>query len=700
MEREKRTRNIIAAPFYWVVDYLRYGENTSIVIISIIIGILGGFGAIGFRLLIDTIQLLVIRQAGTNILSRLAELHWAYLLVLPGLGCFLVVGLVNLFAREAKGHGVPEVMEAVAIHGGRIRPRVIGIKSLASAICIATGGSIGREGPIVQIGSAIGSAFGQWLRLPKEKLRVLVGCGAAAGIAATFNAPVAGVLFAVEIILGNYAITTLTPLILSSVIATVVCHAFPAITGGDIRAFAIPFEYSLVSAWEIPFFFLLGVAAASMSVCFIVSVYKTEDFFDWLKMPMLLKGLLGGICLGVIFLILTSFTGQAHCYGIGYETIEMVLEGKIIWYLLIVLIAAKLLATAVTLGSGGSGGIFAPALFIGAVMGGAFGYGLEHLFPATIPIKSGAYALVGMGAVVAGVTQAPITAIIIIFELTGDYQIMLPLMISCVISSLITSRIKRNSIYTEKLSRRGINLHLGVEARIMESTKVRELMQEDVLTIDVKAGFQEVLDNMLDGDIMELYVTDEIGSLQGIIALNDVKAVLAEATLQRVVIAADLMETNVMYVLPETNILACINKFGSGETGELPVVSDTQSKKLLGVVTRRSVFHLYDREVLRQGAMGLKYISGSEEEREDFVDIAEDHTVAAIPVTNGMRGRSLRELDLRARFNVNVISIKGSRHDYPGSISKFPDPDQKLKRRDSIVIVGPKPEIERMKREL
>ena len=160
------------------------------------------------------------------------------------------------------------------------------------------------------------------------------------------------------------------------------------------------------------------------------------------------------------------------------------------------------------------------------------------------------------------------------------------------------------------------------------------------------------------------------------------------------------METNVMYVLPETNILACINKFGSGETGELPVVADTQSKKLLGVVTRRSVFHLYNREVLRQGAMGLKYISSSEEEREDFVDIAEDHTVAVIPVTNGLRGRSLRELDLRARFNVNVISIKGSRYDQPGSISKFPDPDQTLSRRDSVVIVGPKPEIERMKREL
>jgi CIC family chloride channel protein len=695
---EKRNR---AVPFLRAFDYLRLGENTSIVIISTVIGILGGFGAIGFRMLIDGLQKLTIQKSGTAILERLAELHWMQLLMLPAVGGLVVGLLVYLFAREAKGHGVPEVMEAVALRGGRIRPRVIGIKSLASAICISTGGSIGREGPIVQIGSAIGSAVGQRLRMSQEKMRVLVGCGAAAGIAATFNAPVAGVLFAIEIILGSYAITTLTPLILSSVIATVICHAFPAITGGNVRAFSIPFEYSLVSAWEIPFFFLLGAAAAFVSLAFIVGTYRMEDLFKRLKLPDPFKAMIGGLCLGALFLAMPLVTGYAHCYGIGYQTIEMVLEGKIIWYVLLLLIAFKLFATTVTLGSGGSGGIFAPSLFLGAVMGGAFGFGLESFFPASIPVKSGAYALVGMGAVVAGTTHAPITAILIIFELTGDYQIMLPLMISCVISSLIASRLKRDSIYTEKLSRRGINLHLGLEAKIMESTLVRDLMLTDVAVIDIKASFQKVLSRMLDEHIQELFVTDEKGTLKGIITLNDVKTVINEADLEQVVIAADLMESAYKFVTPDTTVLACMNKFGASDTGELPVVQDEKSRKLMGMITRRSIFLLYNREVLRQGTLGLKYVSGAEaEERKDFVEIAEDHTVSVLPVTEEMKGRSLRELDLRARFNVNVVSIKGRRFQYRTSGSNAPDPDQRLRDSDSLVVVGPEVAIERMKKEL
>jgi CIC family chloride channel protein len=690
-----------AAPFLRAFDYLRLGENTSIVIISTFIGILGGFGAIGFRMLIGGLQNLAIQKSGTNILERLAELHWFHLLFLPAIGGLVVGLLVYFFAREAKGHGVPEVMEAVALRGGRIRPRVIGVKALASAVCISTGGSIGREGPIVQIGSAIGSMVGQRLRMSQEKMRVLVGCGAAAGIAATFNAPVAGVLFAIEIILGSYAITTLTPLILSSVIATVICHAFPAITGGNVRAFSIPFKYSLVSAWEIPFFFILGAVAAFVSLAFIFGTYRMEDLFNRLKLPDPFKTMIGGLCLGALFVAMPFVSGYAHCYGIGYQTIEMVLEGEIIWYVLLLLVFFKLFATTVTLGSGGSGGIFAPSLFLGAVMGGAFGFGLESFFPASIPVKSGAYALVGMGAVVAGTTHAPITAILIIFELTGDYQIMLPLMISCVISTLIASRLKRDSIYTEKLSRRGVNLHLGLEAKIMESTLVRDLMQTDVAVIAITASFQDVLSRMLDEHIQELFVTDETGALKGIITLNEVKTVINEADLEQVIIAADLMETAYKFVTPDTTVLACMNKFGASDTGELPVVRDAKSRKLVGVITRRSIFLLYNREVLRQGTLGLKYVSGAGgEERKDFIEIAEDHTVSVLPVTEGMNGRSLRELDLRARYNVNVVSIKGRRFEYRRPDSDVPDPDQHLRRSDSLVVVGPKVAIERMKEEL
>ncbi len=683
------------------IEYLRLGGNTAVIITATLIGLAGGFGAVGFRLLIDGLQHLAIGATGTDILDRLAELHWLHLLLVPAIGGVLVNALVQRFAREAKGHGVPEVMEAVALHGGRIRPRVVAVKSLASALCIATGGSVGREGPIVQIGSALGSTVGQLLRIPHDRLRVMVGCGAAAGIAATFNAPVAGVMFAIEIILGNYAITTLTPLIISSVIATVVCHAFPAITGGNVRAFSIPFEYSLVSAWEIPTFFVLGAFAGFVALAFVYVLYAMEDLFDWIRWHAVVKGALGGLTLGAIYLGMPWLTGYSHAYGIGYQTIEMALGSELTWQALVLLIGFKLLATSLTIGSGGSGGIFAPSLFLGAMAGGAFGMAVEAIFPATISINSGAYALVGMGTVVAATTHAPITAILIIFELTGSYQIILPLMISCVIASLLASRIKRDSIYTQKLSRRGVNLHLGLEASIMESTQVRDLMITDLPAVNVRAGFHEVLGRMLDAHIQELYVTDDEGGLQGVITLNDVKAVINEADLDEVLIAADLMETKFSWVTPESTLLDCMNKFGVNGTGELPVVEDGQSRKLVGIVTHRSLFLLYNREVLRQGTLGLKYVHATDNgQRSDYVEIAEDHCVSVVPVTNGMVGRTLRELDLRARFHVNVVSVKAHRYEHSCPDCDVPDPDERLKRSDTLVLVGPQEEVERLKREL
>jgi len=669
-------------------------------VLSVLVGILGGFGAIGFRLLIDGLQSLAIQKTGTTILERLAELHWAHLLLLPAVGGLLVNFLVHYFAREAKGHGVPEVMEAVALQGGRIRKRVVAIKALASALCLATGGSVGREGPIVQIGSAMGSTLGQWLRLPQNRLRLLVACGAAAGIAATFNAPVAGVMFAIEIILGNYAITTLTPLILSSVVATVVCHAFPALTGGNVRAFNIPFKYSLQSVWEIPGFLLLGGLAALVSLAFIVSLYWFEDLFDRFKIPALVKGALGGLVLGIIYLTMPYVTGASHCYGIGYQSIEMALRHELAWHALALLVVIKLVSTGLTIGSGGSGGIFAPSLFLGAMLGGLFGTGVQAVFPDSIPIHSGAYALVGMGAVVAGTTHATITAMLIIFELTGDYQIMLPLMISCVIAALITTRLKKDSIYTQKLSRRDVELHLGVEATIMENTAVRDLMHTEVPAVRDTAGFREVVHRMLDENIEDLYVTNEKGELQGVITLSDVKAVLNESGLDYVLIAADLMDRQFQSVTPEHTLLECIDKFAAGGEDQLPVVEDQATRKLVGLVTHRSIFLLYNREVLKKGSLGLKYVHAAEDEKgSDYVELAEGHCLSVIPVTRAMVGHTLRDLDLRARYHVNVVSIRTNRYGQSLPDCDVPDPGQELQASDALVLVGPKTAIEKIRRE-
>jgi CIC family chloride channel protein len=691
----KHIQKSIRTAIWTVAGYFHLSENAILVLLAVVVGLAGGFGAIGFRALIDGLQSLTAGGSGASLLESLASLPWYYLLLLPAAGGLVVGPLVHFLAPEARGHGVPEVMEAVALHGGRIRPRVVGVKSLASALTITTGGSVGREGPIVQIGSAIGSSLGQFLELRHDRMRVLVGCGAAAGIAATFNAPVAGVLFAIELILGSYAITTLTPLIISSVVATVVCHAFPGITGGDVRAFEIDFVFSLVSAWELPMYFALGIAAALVAWFFMKTLFFSESLFAAVPIPPWLKAPVGGLALGSMILLSSRAFGGAHIFGIGYESIEMAMGGGIVWWGLLGLIGLKILATSVTLGSGGSGGIFAPSLFLGAMAGGAFGIGVHALFPA-VTAHPGAYALVGMGAVVAGTTHAPITAIIILFELTGDYEIILPIMIACVLANLITSRISRDSIYTEKLRRRGVKLRQGLDYSIIESSKVSGIILENPPTVAADENINHVLHHFLDSHVMEVYVLDDDGGLMGVIHLNNVIGLIRESGVGDTFIAADVMERDFPTVLPESTLSEVFRKFGTCHLDELPVVEDTSDGpgKLLGTITRRAVFVHYNREILRQNALGLKFVyEGADEDSRMSLGLPKDNEVKVLHVPEAMVGRTLKELDIRARFNVSILAVRSHRYD-PTTDSDIPSPDRVLKRNETLILVGRHRDIE------
>ncbi|RME27446.1 MAG: chloride channel protein, partial [Candidatus Zixiibacteriota bacterium] len=402
-------------------------------ILAVFVGLATGLGAIGFILLIQYFNKLffgltdqILMETAGDILST--NLHF-WLPLIPMVGGLLVGPIVYNYAAEARGHGVPEVMNAVARLGGIIRPRVAVAKSIASAICIGSGGSAGREGPIVQIGAALGSTIGQMFRMSGDRVKVLVGCGAAAGIAAVFNAPIAGVLFSLEVILGDFAIKTFGPVILSSVFASVVTRSY----FGDHPAFAVP-AYSLASAWEIPLYMVMGVLIGGVAVSFTVSLDRLEDVFEKLKMPNWTKPGLGGLLLGILAIFYPQILAD------GYDTIRLTLFGNMTLFVMVILIFAKMLATGLTLGSGNSGGIFAPSLFMGAATGGAFGVIVNHLFPGATATP-GAYALVGMAGMVAGATHAPITAMLIVFEMTSDYRIILPLMVTVVLSTLVASKL-------------------------------------------------------------------------------------------------------------------------------------------------------------------------------------------------------------------------------------------------------------------
>ena len=434
----------------WTKVWLRASflpEQNYLIILSVVVGVLTGLGSVGFIYVLDAVASFA-RGPVAGLLSRFGP---AQLVLLPALGGLLVGPIVHRFAREAKGHGVPEVMTALASRGGVIRKRVVTVKVIASSLTIGFGGAAGREGPMVQIGSAIGSTVGQWTHLTANNVRTLVTCGAAGGIAATFNAPIAAAIFSMEVLTGRIH-TDFLLVLLTSLSSCMIARHFL----GNFPAFTSP-VYDLVSPAELPLYFFMGVLIGVAAIGYIKLLYRSEDLFGAWAFPDYLKPAVGGLLVGVILRYFPEI------YGAGFPAVESALWVRFPWELLLMLFAAELLANCATLGSGGSGGVFAPSLYMGAMLGGAFGSLVHVMFPAWTA-GSGAYAMVGMAAFFAAAAKAPTTSILILFEMTNDYRIMLPLMAATVGSVYVSHLFFPFTIYTLKLHRRGIDFPHREEA--------------------------------------------------------------------------------------------------------------------------------------------------------------------------------------------------------------------------------------------
>jgi CIC family chloride channel protein len=559
-----------------LLDRWQPPETGVLIATALVVGLGGGLGAVIFRWLINSfthISFDVMRD-------WLAFMGPAYVIVVPAIGGLFVGPMIYFFAREAKGHGVPEVMEAIALRGGRIRPVVVVVKSLASSLCIGSGGSVGREGPIVQIGSALGSTLGQLLKLSDERVRNLVACGAAAGIAATFNAPIAGVIFALEIILGEFSVGYFSTVVVSSVTASVVGR----IAFGNVPAFAVP-QYSLVSPWELVLYVLLGGIAGLVALLFVRTLYWAEDLFDAWHFPEYVKPVAGGLFVGGIGFYFP------HVFGVGYPAIEDALLDKMLLGTMGLLILAKVLATSLTIGSGGSGGVFAPSLFIGAMVGGAFGT-LAHQMLPDVTAAPGAYALVGMAAVFAGAAHAPITAIIILFEMTNDYRIILPLMLASVVSVLLSQRLYRESIYTLKLARRGVRLEHGRDVDVMQGVLVGEAMTTDLETVDADLSLVD-----LDRAFHETHhhgfpVLDANGELFGVVTVQDLEHAKERRTIKELRVR-DIATRRVLVAHPDEPVWAALKRLGTRDVGRLPVVDRQNPRRLVGLIRRYDIVRAY-----------------------------------------------------------------------------------------------------------
>jgi chloride channel protein, CIC family len=590
-EHSQPQRNLFQHLSRWL-DSFQPPETVVLIGTALLVGLGTGAGAILFTWMINLMN----RFFFGWLKDQLPFLGEGILILAPMLGGLVVGPLIYFFAKEAKGHGVPEVMEAVALKGGRIRPVVAVIKSVASAVTIGSGGSAGREGPIVQIGSALGSTVGQVLKMSDERIRNLVACGAAGGIAATFNAPIAGVLFALEVILGDFSARYFSTVVVSAVTASVVSR----IAFGNAPAFLV-MPYELVSPWELLLYALMGVLAAFVAVAFVWVLYRVEDLFDaWQRFPEYLKAAIGGALLGllgIIFVRIDASLGLAvpgqpvAFFDGGYEAINWALAGQGTALVLLALVAFKILATSLTIGSGGSGGVFAPSLFIGAMLGGAFGQVAHSLFP-QLTASSGAYALVGMAALFAGAARAPITAVLIIFEMTNDYRIILPLMLATVVSTLLAEHLNKESIYSLKLVRRGIRLERGQDIDVMQGVLVSEAMTTEMDTVSADLELPELELLFAETHRHGFPVLDGRGELLGIVTLQDLARAKEQGSLAGRKVG-DIATRSVLSVYPDEPMWVALKRLSTRDVGRLPVVDRQNPRRLLGLIRRNDIVRAY-----------------------------------------------------------------------------------------------------------
>jgi len=450
------------------------GSRSGLFLLALVVGVGSGLGAVAFRYLIYFFTWAATGHSQFGQQGRVSSAHlpWlgpGFLVVIPVIGGLLYGPLIYRFAREARGHGVPEVMIAVADNGGRIRPQVSVVKAVASAVCIGVGGSVGREGPIVQIGSALASGLGQQVKMPENRLRILVACGAAGGIAATFNAPITGVFFGVEIILREFSIDALFTVMLAAMIADITAIPFlgdkPFLSGFPAGiVLHHPRNYLLVA--------VLAVIAALMGLAFKAVLYKTEDLWDflWKGRPEWARPAVGGIALGLLLLAIPQM------YGVGYPVMYKATAGSYALWFLVVLAFGKIAACSLTIGIGGSGGVFAPSLFIGVTSGMAYGEIVHHIFGAAAG-QPALYAVVAMGAVFASAARAPLTSLASVVELTGDFALTLPVMLAVAIASTISRGLSYGTIYTTKLLRRGTDIDRATPWRALQDLKVADAMR-------------------------------------------------------------------------------------------------------------------------------------------------------------------------------------------------------------------------------
>ena len=562
------------------------------IVIAAFIGILSGLAIIVFREAVELVHELLF--AGGYEALGIARGGWRSLLLplLPMAGVTLLIPLSLAFPGRVNGYGFTGFLRRVNLENGVIRARNIFIKIIATALTIGSGNSAGVEGPIAQIGGALGSQVGQRFRVSGKRMKVYIAAGCAGGIAGIFNAPLAGMFFAAEIVLlGTYEISSFSALVIASALSTVVSRAYY----GEIPAFSIP-DYTIVNAFvELPLYTIMAIIVGVTAVLHIRFFYLIRDRFQSLPLHPQIKPLLGALLVGLIGIFFPQVMGD------GYNYIAKALAGDTLVWRMMVLVFLKSLATAITLGSGGAGGVFAPSLFIVSVLGGAFG-GIVHHFLPESTATAGAYATVGIGAFLAATTHAPLTAIFLLFEMTGNYMIIIPVMLTAVRGTVTASWLYNDSIDTVEFTREGIDIHEGREVAIMKSVKVGKAITEDFDFISENANINQLLELFRYArNSFYFPVINHKGLMVGVVSMQDVKTILHSEQERVCHLVGSICTRDVIMLTPDTNLCDAMKLFDIKGIDEIPVVEALEEPWVLGMLKRQDVLAAYNHEMLKRG---------------------------------------------------------------------------------------------------
>ena len=663
-----------------VVRTLRTDPTSQLMVLGAVIGLFSGLVAGGFDWAIQQVGIWVL---GSSEPSAARPLGLAPLYG-PILGGIVAGVAIRWGTRRGQPASISDVIDATCNRGGSLSLRNGAATALGAVAAVGGGQSGGREGPVVQLSAAVASHLCRRVGVPPNRARVLVAAGAAAGIAASFNTPVGAAFFALEIILGNFAMNLFGPVVAATVAGTVVGQALL----GDRVALALP-TFALKSPVELPLYALLGGLAGGLSLLLRRLLWLAEDQMKRLPLPTFLHPAVAGLAVGIVAML-----GMHQVMGNGYAGMELMIRDEygLGFWMLLLLLVAKLVTTAITSAGRSGVGLFAPSLFLGTVLGVAFGHGVHGMWP-DLTESAGAYGIVGMGAVTAAVTQSPITIMLMIFEMTRNYQVILPMLLALAVAGIVVTAFGGGSVYVEKLKRSGIRLDRGREDLVIHDLKVADLMREgDLATIRPDAPFEELAALLLIHREDEVWVVEEDGRLHGLVALLDIRAHLIHP--KPGLRVADVETRSVPAVRPDQSVAEALPLFFRAEVDDLPVI-DLQGR-LLGVLSERDVVGALDREVLRHDAL-LARVQSDEPDggrHTDFFELPPGQVMRSIEVGEAMAGQTLRELLLTRRYHATVIAV--SREDpVTGRNLRLPaDADLVLIAGDRLVVVGPREDID------